>query len=286
MAVWTWLYVQSLGITKLTILPVSGGTCLFYDTFSSNRDLLVDVGPTNSVRFITEPFLRAQGVNRLPTLLLTHGDVHHLGGTEPLIQAFGASCICSSPVKFRSGVCRKIMDRLSKSYVVEPIRRGQCLGDWTLLHPDEGDQFSRADDAAAVLRGTVQGIRILLLSDLGSDGQRTLLQRTNDLRADIVIAGLPAVGEPLCDALIAAIDPCLIIISDSEFPATERASAELRARLRRTKITTLYTRDTGAISLTCTHTWTLRAANGQPPLVADTCSRQRQLNVASEPVSE
>jgi beta-lactamase superfamily II metal-dependent hydrolase len=154
------------------------------------------------------------------------------------------------------------------------------------LHPDEGDQFSRADDAAAVLRGTVQGIRILLLSDLGSDGQRTLLQRTNDLRADIVIAGLPAVGEPLCDALIAAIDPCLIIISDSEFPATERASAELRARLRRTKITTLYTRDTGAISLTCTHTWTLRAANGQPPLVADTCSRQRQLNVASEPVSE
>jgi competence protein ComEC len=287
MAVWTWLYVQSLGVTKLTILPVSGGTCLFYDTLGWNRDLLVDVGPTNTVRFITQPFLRAQGVNHLPTLVLTHGDVHHLGGTEPLIEGFGASRICSSPVKFRSVVCRKIIDRLSKCYGVEPISRGQRVGDWTLLHPDEGDQFSRADDAAAVLFGTARGTRILLLSDLGRDGQNTLLQRTDDLRADIVIAGLPASGEPLSAALIAAIDPCLIIISDSEFPATERASLELRGRLHRTNITTLYTRDTGAISLTFhKHTWMLRAANGQPALHANRCSRRRQTNVSTQPASK
>ena len=109
-------------------------------------------------------------MHRLPTLLLTHGDVHHLGGTEPLTEAFGASRICSSPLKFRSSVCRKIMERLAKGNTIEPLNRGQCLGDWTLLHPDERDQFSRADDAAVVLFGTVQGTRILLLSDLGSYG--------------------------------------------------------------------------------------------------------------------
>ena len=49
MVVWTWLCVENLFVTKLTILPVSGGTCSFYDTFGRNRDLLVDVGPTNSV---------------------------------------------------------------------------------------------------------------------------------------------------------------------------------------------------------------------------------------------
>ena len=39
--------------------------------------------------------------------------------------------------------------------------------------------------------GVIGGQRILLLSDLGRPGQDALLQRTPDLRADIVITGLP-----------------------------------------------------------------------------------------------
>jgi hypothetical protein len=43
-----------------------------------------------------------------------------------------------------------------------------------------------------------------MLSDLGRAGQSVLLECTNDLRADIVVAGLPNEGEPLCDVLIVA----------------------------------------------------------------------------------
>ena len=70
-----------------------------------------------------------------------------------------------------------------------------------------------------MLLGNFSGARVLLLSDLGRDGQSALLARTNDLRADIVIAGLPNEGEPLCDALLDAIQPKVIVIADSEFPA-------------------------------------------------------------------
>jgi len=73
----------------LSILPVNGGTTIYCDSLGSQNDLLIDVGSSNSVQFITKPFLRAQGVNRVPRLLLTHGDLHHIGGTEPFLQIFG-----------------------------------------------------------------------------------------------------------------------------------------------------------------------------------------------------
>ena len=98
-----------------------------------------------------------------------------------------------------------------------------------------------------MLFGNFYGARVLLLSDLGRAGQSALLSRTNDLRADMVIAGLPDEGEPLCDALLDAVQPKVIVVADSEFPATRRASPKLRARLEQREIPVIYTRTAGAV---------------------------------------
>jgi len=76
-----------------------------------------------------------------------------------------------------------------------------------------------------------------------------LLERTTDLHADIVVAGLPEQNEPLKDALLDAIQPQLIIIADSESPATRRASRALRERLEKHGIPVLYTSELGAVKL-------------------------------------
>jgi len=115
-----------------------------------------------------------------------------------------------------------------------------------------------------VLLGNFHGTRILLLSDLGRAGQSDLLARTNDLRADIVVAGLPTEGEPLCAALIEAIQPKVIVIADSEFPATRRASRALKERLRQTEIQVFYTRNSGAVKIEAVQTgWKLQTMDGQ-----------------------
>jgi beta-lactamase superfamily II metal-dependent hydrolase len=211
--------------------------------------------------------------------------VHHLGGTEPLIDQFGASRLCASPVRFRSSVCRKIVERLTRTRNIESVSRGQWIGDWELLHPDANDRFPRADDASIVLRATIKGTRILLLSDLGRAGQDALIKRTADLQADIVVAGLPATGEPLCDALIDAIAPRLIIISDSEFPAAERATPKLHTRLARKNVTTVYTREAGAVRLALRNNgWVLSSAGGGPTIRSEECLRQPTGN--DRPVGE
>ena len=104
----------------------------------------------------------------------------------------------------------------------------------------------------------------MLLSDLGRDGQGGLLEQKNDLHADIVIAGLPTGSEPLCDALLEVIQPKMIVIADSEFPANRRVSRKLKERLARQNVPVIYTRTAGAVTITVqAKGWLLQTMNGQ-----------------------
>jgi len=53
----------------------------------------------------------------------------------------------------------------------------------------------------------------------------------------------------LSDALLDAVQPKVIIVMDSEFPATKRASAALRERLGKRNIPVVYTRTAGAVKI-------------------------------------
>ena len=85
-----------------------------------------------------------------------------------------------------------------------------------------------------------------------------------DLRADVVVSGLPDRGEPLCDALLDAIHARLIVITDSEYPATRRAGAALLERLERRKTPVIYTRTGGSVEISVKESgWEARAMDGR-----------------------
>ncbi len=170
----------------------------------------------------------------------------------------------TSPVKFLSLAYRHAVAHFEKtptSLGNAPSRHkiltaGDRTGCWQVLFPYSITNVAKADDQPLVLRGDFHGTRILLLSDLSRAGQDELLTRTNDLTADIVVAGLPTEGEPLCDALIDTIRPKVIVIADTEFPATRRASRALCERLEQRKIPVIYTRTAGAARIMADqHCW-------------------------------
>jgi competence protein ComEC len=260
---WRWQAAHSM--TTLTVLPLNAGHAVFFQSGKASDDLLIDCGDTNAVNFVTTPFLHAHGVNHLPRFALTQGDVRDMGGTQPLCEQFSVGQVITSPARFRSSVYRQTIGALDQVPGRHQIENpGDVIGSWTVLHPAATNSFTKADDNALVLLGNFPGARILLLSDLGRDGQSALLGRTNDLRADLVIAGLPANGEPLCDALLDAIQTKVIIIADSKFPATRRASPALRERLAKRNIPVLYTHETDAITIRVAPTgWVLQTMDGQ-----------------------
>jgi ComEC/Rec2-related protein len=263
---WHWQAARSE--IKLTVLPLNGGHAVFVDAAGRKNDWLMNCGDENAVNFTLKPFLRAQGVNHVQRLVLTHGDLRSSGGAESLNKLFGIGEIYTSPARFRSMAYREIIAEFEKqSRRHRIINRGGTAGCWQVLHPDATDNFEHADDASLVLLGNFYGTRILLLSDLGREGQSALLSRTNNLRADIVIAGLPDEGEPLCDALLDAAQPKVIVVADSDFPATRRASPKLRARLEQRGIPVVYTRTAGAVTILLRPDgWELRTMGGQKNL--------------------
>jgi competence protein ComEC len=261
---WGWRCWQECSVTRLSILPVNGGMTIYFNAPGTKNDLLIDCGATNSVGFLIKHFLRAQGVNQLPALLLTHGDLRHIGGAELLTSLFPVKKLCASPVRFRSPTYRQILKDLSGTpEKLRTISRGDQLGAWTILHPEPSDRFSQADDNALVLSGTIGGTRVLLLSDLGRPGQNALLERSPELRTDIVVTGLPVQTEAIGDAFLDAVQPRVIIVADSELPASERASPKLRERLAQRKVPVIYTRSAGAATLEWRkNQWELRTMSG------------------------
>jgi ComEC/Rec2-related protein len=264
-AICLWRWEQSRNETKLTVLPLNGGHCVFVDAPGRKNDWLVNCGNENAIEFTLKPFLRAQGVNKIQRLVLTHGDSSTIGGAESLNELFGIREIYTSSVRFRSRVYREIIAEFEKPPAHHQIiNRGDTVGCWQVLYPDVTNDFPRADDNVLVLLGNFSGTHVLLLSDLGREGQSALLSRTNNLRADIVVAGLPDEGEPLCDALLDSIHPKVVVIADSEFPATRRAGRELKERLAGRNVPVIYTRTAGAVTILANKNgWELQTMDGQ-----------------------
>lgn len=260
-----WEWREGRRSSDITVLPLNGGHAVHLDAPGRAGDWLIDCGNTNAVEFVTKPFLHAQGADRLANMALTHGDLQQVGGMQLMRDTFPIAAVQISPVNFRSAAYRSIVSDLETAPGLSRIvSSGQDMGVWTVLHPAADDKFAQADDGSLVLLGNFQGTRVLLLGDLGRPGQELLLKRAPDLRADIVVTGLPEEGEALSDGLINAIRPKLVVIADAEFPATKRAGRALKERLAHRGFDVIYTRTARAVSVsTRLDGWVARTMSGE-----------------------
>jgi competence protein ComEC len=261
-----WQWEVSRAETDLTVLPLDGGHAVYVDADGRKNDWLINCGNTNSADGVLKEFLRGQGVNFLPRLALADADARDCGGAGTVDRLFGVGELWTSGVKFRSAAYREAVAAFDGPTGGRRkfMNFGDTNGCWRVLYPAAATGLARAEDAPLVLLGHFHGTRILLLGNLSRDGQSKLLGLTNDLHADIVIAGLPEQSEPLCDDLIAAIAPRAIVIADSERPAAYRASPELHARLETAGVPVIYTRAAGAVKIvTRPAGWKVETMDGQ-----------------------
>lgn len=247
-------------IARVHLLPLNGAAVVVTESPAAGTSLL-DCGNETAAGEFLKPFLCAQGVNALDSLSLGVGRVEHCGGAQTILSSFAVESVFTAENPSRSIRYRQLIDSLKKDGRIQFTRDGMTAGGWTVLHPAAGDDFTQADDFSLVLRREFYGHSVLILPSLGRAGQDALLRRHPELRAEIVVAGLPARDEPLCDPLLERLRPGTVVIVDSNYPATRRASAGLRARLARRGVKTLYCRDTGALTLEMAPDGTARIHN-------------------------
>jgi beta-lactamase superfamily II metal-dependent hydrolase len=253
------------GAERLDVLALRGAPAFFAPASGTNRGLLADCGAAAGAEEIVKPFLHARGVNRLDDFCLAAGYQDSVGGAEIVLTNFAPAAVFAAPAPVRSPAFRRVAAQLQQAPGLwRTVQDGDGLDGWSVLYPGAQDKFAAADEVSLALQRSFHGHSVLLLPALGWDGQNLLMTRHPDLRAEIVVAGLPSRDEPLAEPLLDMLHPKLIIIADAELPATRRASAKLRERLaRRAGALVLYCHDAGSLTLLIRRAgWEVEDASG------------------------
>jgi competence protein ComEC len=220
-----WLVAASIGFAalllpdskpQLHVLPADGAP-VFVDLPGHRRDLMIDCSSAFDFDHLVRPFLRAQGVNRMPTVVLTHGDIRHIGAFPAFAAEFAPGTVYAGPHRSRSPA-----DKLARAHFAgvtnawRVASQGAAIAGWDVLHPAAGRKFPRADDNALVLRTTIEGWRILCVSDLGREGARALARSGANLSADVLLMGASSGGR-VSEELLSLAAPRLVVYDRAAF---------------------------------------------------------------------
>ena len=243
------------GSVRVTVLDVGQGLAVVAAT--THHVLVYDAGPrfgdaADAGARVVVPFLRAAGIARIDTLVVSHADTDHSGGALSLMRALPVSTVVSSlpydhPILVHAG---------------PGVRRMRCAAgmQWTwdgitfmLLHPrprhyDEGAR--KSNDLSCVLRIAAGQRRLLLTGDIEARSEVDLLAQGIALAADVVVVPHHGSRTSSSAEFVAAVAPSVAIVAAGYRNRFGHPRAEVLARYRRAGSANLRTDLAGAITLT------------------------------------
>jgi competence protein ComEC len=171
------------GEVWFTLLDVGQGLAAV--AWTRDHVLVYDTGPRYSDGFdagssVLLPFLRFQGLDRIDTLVIGHGDNDHIGGAAALAGAIDVRRVLSS-----------VPERVPW-WRAEPCRDDQAW-EWDgvrfeILHPGAETPF-RGNDASCVLSVRTRAGAILLTGDIERRAELSLVNgEPQRLAADVLVA--------------------------------------------------------------------------------------------------
>ncbi len=216
---WHYVEVPRLSpapVCEITVLDLGEGGAAHLR--AGGRDWLLDCGGEVAYDRIVLPYLRTRGVNRLDGLLLTHGDVKHIGGALSALDDFRPRFLADSVLRDRSPTRQNFHAELARRGLGKGLyERGDVihLGGAMLrvLYPPAGIQRATADDKALVVQLEAAGTRVLFMSDSGFATEQWLIENESDLRSDIVVKGQHAKDLSGTLDFLARVQPRAVICS-------------------------------------------------------------------------
>lgn len=230
------------GEFKLMLLDVGQGLATVVHTRS--HVLVYDTGPAfrtgrDTGELVVLPYLRSQGVRRIDTLMVSHGDLDHQGGMQSIAAAMPVTRVLAGP---------SVRSRLPQ---LQRCRRGQRWSwdgvEFEVLHPASMD-YRHDNDSSCVLRVVAAGGSALLTGDIQSDGEVTLLA-AGLAPADIVIAPHHGSRTSSTADFVSATRPALVLFPTGYRNRWGFPRQDVVQRWRAAGAQTLSTPDSGAIEV-------------------------------------
>ena len=202
------------GALRLTVLDVGQGLAVVAQTH--NHALLFDTGPAfgpgaDSGSRVIVPFLRATGIRRLDTMVVSHDDADHTGGALSVLQALPVDLLLTSLPDFDPLLLLGPEERRCMTG-----QRWQWDGvDFEMLHPDTAARDAgklKDNERSCVLKITTAAGSVLIPADIERRGEQTLLSAMPEkLKADVLVAPHQGSRTSSSQAFVEAVAPRLVI---------------------------------------------------------------------------
>ncbi|WP_146924342.1 DNA internalization-related competence protein ComEC/Rec2 [Alkalibacterium kapii] len=152
------------------------------------RESEFDVGKN-----IVLPVLKSEGVNKLESIIISHPDIDHYGGLLGIIGHLPTKQVVSSKVTFWQENFQAMFPSIeSYGTIIKEVTEGSNLNlpdkTFALLSQRTINDLSKNDNSLA-LYGLIGGKRWLFTGDLEISGEKSLLLKYPNIKADILKVG-------------------------------------------------------------------------------------------------
>jgi competence protein ComEC len=233
--------VPEPGEAWLRLLDVGQGLSVVVRT--AGHTLVYDTGPGfpggfNTGSAVVLPFLREIGVDRVDTLILSHGDRDHAGGFEGLVSGIEVGRILA-------GEPDEVTDQR-----VRPCRAGQrWIWDGVeleILYPNRPGLSG--NNSSCVLRVATGGASALLPGDIEGSAEAVLVREKGErLASTLLVAAHHGSATSSSRELLEAVSPRWVLYSSGYADRFGFPSVEVRQRVAQLGVSELDTASTGAI---------------------------------------
>ncbi len=203
----------AVGDLRVVVLDVGQGLAVHVQT--AGHDLLFDTGPrygsdADAGERLVLPYLRAAGVARIDTLIVSHADSDHSGGAASVLYGLPVGDVLSS-VPMQDAL------RLMRRDTRDCAAGQRWLADgveFLMLHPPPGarERGARSSNAlSCVLRVSSAHGTVLITGDLLIDGESALVEAGVLLAADLLVSPHHGSRTSSGEAFVAAVGAQVVV---------------------------------------------------------------------------
>lgn len=189
----------------------TGGTLTFEQEEWKQRSKSFDPGEN-----IVIPFLKSRGITTIDKIVLTHGDIDHLGSAQSIIAEMKVKELIVGMTNNKKDIeKRTIQYALEKNVQVTEVYSGMQWnkGKHKFYITSPKKHMPASNDQSVVIYALMGGKRWLFTGDLEKEGEQRMIQQYPNLSVDILKVGHHGSNTSTTEPFLKTIQPEVAIIS-------------------------------------------------------------------------
>ncbi|MDG5470874.1 DNA internalization-related competence protein ComEC/Rec2 [Jeotgalibacillus sp. ET6] len=220
-----------------TYLIDTGGAAQFENTdFSTGKDILW-------------PVLKGKGITSVDTIILTHGDWDHIGGTSDLADYIAINEVWITPGAYEKDEVKVLLEDLHKRSIGVVEKKAHQSWEkggnqFEIIYPV--DSVYEGNNDSLVLWASIGGLTWFFAGDLETQGELDIIDLYS-IHADVLKVGHHGSKSSTADEFLAELDPEFAIISAGVNNRYNHPHDEVTERLKARRIKVFGTHTHGAV---------------------------------------